>query len=94
MENRLPYSYHTFLFPFIWKTKPEITLGAFEEILQVGTNWTEHKWADMMQAQDVSKDEKKKTSGFRIMQLISTSPQPRAMRFLMQMGRTLLNVMC
>lgn len=65
MENRLPYSYHTFLFPFIWKTKPEITLGAFEEILQVGTNWTEHKWADMMQAQDVSKDEKKKNEWFQ-----------------------------
>lgn len=65
MSNELPYSYHTFLFPFIWKTEPEITLGKFEEILQIGKNWTERKWDVMMQAQDVSKDEKKKDEWFQ-----------------------------
>lgn len=65
MSNELPYSYHTFLFPFIWKTEPEITLGKFEEILQIGRNWTERKWNVLMQAQDVSKDEKKKNEWFQ-----------------------------
>ena len=65
MSNELPYSYHTFLFPFIWKTEPEITLGKFEKILQIGRNWTERKWDVMMQAQDVSKDEKKKDEWFQ-----------------------------
>lgn len=65
MSNELTYSYHTFLFPFIWKTEPEITLGKFEEILQIGKNWTERKWNVLMQAQDVSKDEKKKDEWFQ-----------------------------
>lgn len=65
MSNELPYSYHTFLFPFIWKTDRKVTLGKFEEILHVGENWTERKWNVLMQAQDVSHDEKKKNEWFQ-----------------------------
>jgi hypothetical protein len=53
MNNKeLPYSYHTFLFPFIWKTNPEIQLIDFEDILQIGTIWLEAKWAVMTGPQD------------------------------------------
>ncbi|MCD8187676.1 MAG: hypothetical protein LUD57_03515 [Ruminococcus sp.] len=60
-----PYSYHTFLFPFIWKTKPEIKLRDFERIFQAGTNWIERKWEVMQQGQDISQDEKKKNEWFQ-----------------------------
>ena len=84
MSNELTYSYHTFLFPFIWKTEPEITLGKFEEILQIGKNWTERKWNVLMQAQDVSKDEKKKDEWFQNYAAYQYLPQLRTMRFSMQ----------
>lgn len=74
----LPYSYHTFLFPFIWRTKPEIKLEQFEKILQIGTNWVESKWEALIAPQDFSaegkseeekeKIENKKTEWFQYYQ--------------------------
>ena len=34
-EEKAVYSYHTFLFPFIWKTKADITIEQFLSVLAV-----------------------------------------------------------
>lgn len=39
-----PYSYHTFLFPFIWKTSEDKIREDFERILSVGTRWIDKSW--------------------------------------------------
>jgi hypothetical protein len=43
-EDGLPYSYHTFLFPFIWKTSEDKTREDFEQILSVGIRWIDTSW--------------------------------------------------
>lgn len=45
-NNALPYSYHTFLFPFIWKTSKSIEWGNFEKILSIGERWLETSWKE------------------------------------------------
>lgn len=42
--EKLPKSYHTFLFPFIWKTNKEIEWDDFKKILSVGKRWKETSW--------------------------------------------------
>mgnify|MGYP003288894950 FL=1 len=42
--SALPYSYHTFIFPFIWKTSKEIVRDDFEKILSVGRRWLDISW--------------------------------------------------
>ena len=42
--STLPYSYHTFIFPFIWKTSKEIVRDDFEKILSVGRRWLDISW--------------------------------------------------
>lgn len=38
--QKIPYSYHTFLFPFIWKTENDDTIGKFISLLDTD-NWKE-----------------------------------------------------
>lgn len=40
----LPYSYHTFLFPFLWNINGDTQYADFEQILAVGKRWEEEKW--------------------------------------------------
>ena len=49
----LPYSYHTFLFPFIWKTSEDKTREDFEKILSVGTRWIDKSWKSEKVREDV-----------------------------------------
>lgn len=44
--SELPYSYHTFLFPFIWKTSEDQDLSKFKRILSVGKQWIETSWKE------------------------------------------------
>lgn len=40
----LPYSYHTFLFPFLWNVSGKVEYKEFEKILCVGTRWYGENW--------------------------------------------------
>lgn len=42
----LPYSYHTFLFPFLWNVSGNLKYTEFEKLLAVGKRWVEEKWDD------------------------------------------------
>lgn len=45
MDN-LPYSYHTFIFPFVWKTNSRMEISEFEAILEkdywISCDWEKH----------------------------------------------------
>lgn len=43
MEER-PYSYHTFLFPFLWNDGGAIQWADFEKVLSIGERWVETSW--------------------------------------------------
>lgn len=49
----LPYSYHTFLFPFIWKTSEDKSREDFERILSVGRRWFDKSWKEEKVREDV-----------------------------------------
>lgn len=51
--SALPYSYHTFLFPFIWKTSEDKTREDFEKILSVGRRWLDKSWKEEKVREDV-----------------------------------------
>jgi len=53
--SALPYSYHTFLFPFIWKTSEEKNREEFERILSVGKRWIDKSWKSEKVRSDVVK---------------------------------------
>lgn len=57
----LPYSYHTFLFPFIWKTSEDKTREEFEKILSVGKRWIDKSW----KAEKVREDVKERSAWFQ-----------------------------
>lgn len=46
-DQSLPYSYHTFLFPFIWKTDESVKIEDLEQILKAKDRWIEVKWAEI-----------------------------------------------
>ena len=50
-EKVLPYSYHTFLFPFIWKTNSTVTKEEFYKALDLNT-WKECIWTDIMKREN------------------------------------------
>lgn len=40
--DKLPYSYHSFLFPFLWNISGEVKLEEFNRV--IGKHWKEEKW--------------------------------------------------
>lgn len=42
----LPYSYHTFLFPFIWNDGGKVTWDGFQKVLAIGRHWFETDWKE------------------------------------------------
>lgn len=50
-KNGLPYSYHTFLFPFIWKTQPDIEKEKFLDAISIGKVWIERKCDDAISSE-------------------------------------------
>lgn len=57
--SELPYSYHTFLFPFIWKTNADVQLRDFERILKIGDRWIENNWEEIMKSRDITVEDEK-----------------------------------
>ena len=47
-RNKLPYSYHTFLFPFIWKTDPAVRREDFERIIDTEKRWKKCVWSELI----------------------------------------------
>ena len=43
-KNTLPYSYHTFLLPFLWNASGAVSYGEFEKVISAGKRWVEEKW--------------------------------------------------
>ncbi|WOC31808.1 MULTISPECIES: hypothetical protein [Caproicibacterium] len=43
-EKMLPYSYHTFLFPFLWDNGGETEWNDFKKILDIGKRWIDTNW--------------------------------------------------
>jgi|GEM_PF-1277143 len=41
-----PYSYHTFLFPFLWNDGGKVKQNNFLKILDIGTRWIQTDWND------------------------------------------------
>lgn len=44
--KKLPYSYHTFLFPFIWNNGGKADLSEFKDVLQVEKRWRPADWGE------------------------------------------------
>ncbi|MDR0287010.1 MAG: hypothetical protein LBI03_04785 [Clostridiales bacterium] len=42
--SELPYSYHTFLFPFLWNDDGKIQWEEFKRVLSIGRRWRETSW--------------------------------------------------
>lgn len=55
--SNLPYSYHTFLFPFIWKNDESQTWEDFSKVLSVGTRWKETSWRKEEVLKEKTKEE-------------------------------------
>lgn len=49
--SSLPYSYHTFLFPFIWKINSRVKRVEFDKILLIGEKWIECKWEELIKTE-------------------------------------------
>ena len=56
MKNSV-YSYHTFLFPFIWKHTESQTWKDFSKVLSIGTRWKEISWKKEAVLEERTKEE-------------------------------------
>lgn len=51
----MPYSYHTFLFPFLWNDGGKTSLERFEKVIDAGSRWVLIAWEDRKKNDDGGK---------------------------------------
>ena len=84
-DKKSTYSYHTFLFPFIWNDNEDIEgENSFEKVL--GNRWFETSWG----REEISNSSSKAVwlSGCKIMQLFSILPSLPTMQFSIRKATT------